>query len=254
MKIRDNNTFQGMFLILAVAVSLAGKGLDKKSPEAQYLRSQSSKAAVTYDFDATMDLATQKRDVIKNKAEELLAKLDIQNLQDKSVEEQKQALYKIMKYIIYSTHHVASTDNQEKATTPSEQELDMLFQRLYTGNASNISTEAKTLTLLYNMCGIESEYLGFPKEYDKIPFEYGAVTVKLADGNRYYLDPIQTKRVGKNSKGHDDFGNVVMTKETFIRYHKNFGNPTNKYPITLANLLQSAEQTQATNLGTEMGL
>lgn len=242
-----HHDMQGIFLILAATVALrSGKGVNKSLGMNNY--SSRPQIAIEQNLNPE-ELTAEKCALLQSEAEKVLADLEIQNLQGKSVEEQKQAVYQILKHICYTTSKfdVTPEDRQEQV---DNQELDAVYKSLCEHRMVKTWTaESMTLAYLYDLCGLDSEYVEMqkPRHPERVR---GVVTVKLNDGKSYFVDPVQYRNYGSNTKSHNKYEGVVHSMEFFAKSYQDY-EPVSHYPIN-KQAIMAETQTQSNNLDTTM--
>ena len=199
-----NHHFKNLFLILAATTALsAGKLVDKQSMQKV---NQNTRIELTTPDDKNQDatgLTMQKCQIIKAKADKIFAELNIQDLSNKTPEEQKQAAFQLLKYVIYNSRRAPLNIGDKTASTDTDQfnrEIDLIYQTLCLDKSENKEANAITLNFLYQLCGLDSNHVTLEKEISKrtksgpqtTKVRADIVTVNFADGERI-CDPFYTK-------------------------------------------------------------
>lgn len=230
MKKDDHNMKQAIreaiFAATAVA-GLAGMVHDKNIDKSKTFNLLQPRNAVTQTVDTASFSTTEKLDLINQQVDKIFAKLEIENLHDKSAEEQKQAAYKILKHLILSTRYVdIPEDKTQKTENQSDAEVDKIYQTLCMGaNVDSLNSESLALSMLYNLCGLDSKCVTIER-HGKTNFTREVVMVDFADG-QCICDPIRVRTIGANIPRHKlnsflgEKGHIFIPTETYYEKYAN---------------------------------
>jgi len=194
-----------MFLIMAATAAIStGKLADKRSMQDV---NQAASVELINKEDLNQNqtaLTAQKCQIIKEKVEKIFANLNIENLQGKSVQEQKKAALQILKYVLYNTTDVKSENNkqdQDKVNLAQfDYEINLIYKSLCEGKNITAASKSITLSFLYQMCGLDSQHITLEKDSYKLTksgkqpmkLQHDIVAVNFDDGQRI-CDPSYTQ-------------------------------------------------------------
>ena len=103
--------------------------------------------------EAEEDLTAEQYAILQDKIKEIYANLGIENMQDKSAEEQKRAAYKILRHVINTTTYLNS-DKTNSGVNVNNREKDSVYQTICQNlNIDFINSESMAYSLLLSVCG-----------------------------------------------------------------------------------------------------
>lgn len=242
----DKKNFNKMLLILAAGAAIsAGKLADKDS-----MRNinHNSRVELVNEENHNLDqnaLTAQKCKAINEKAKKVFTNLKLENLQEKSDQEQKDGALQVLKYLLYnttSTYPVFNKKNPKEETADLDQfdyEINLIYHALCEGKNIDPKAQCITLSFLYQMLGLDNKYATIQKNNDP-EYSRDIVVVNFADGERI-CEPAYTNLFQKDDLKQNDSKFIFFDSEVFFNVmYKNykFADKQNTTPLT-TNLINT---------------
>ena len=207
--------------------------------------------------EAEEDLTAEQYAILQDKIKEIYANLGIENMQDKSAEEQKRAAYKILRHVINTTTYL-NDDKINNGVNVNNREKDSVYQTICQNlNIDFMNSESMAYSLLLSECGLKNKLVTVGKNYGTGDRSSKALTTREVvyiyfngEQNPRVCDPISTKIAGTRTKEHDggDLSGVFMEENNYLDLFKGYYVIDEHEPITLTSI---APTTKTTDQGME---
>ena len=219
----------------------------------QFYPARSPKPVIAQVIDLNSNLTEEKCVLIKKQADKILEELNLENVQNKSIAEQKKAAYAISQYIALKTlYDEEGYEEQKKIESTYDADINSLYATLCQGRNLDITTsESTALNYLYQQCGLDSKQITIEKICDGSSVPCDAVLVNFNDGQAKE-DRIVNSLISRlyfSSEPVVETDQVLIPRKTYLE--KNIGKHepyklTEKAPLILIN-----QATQTTDQGLE---
>ena len=230
-------------LIIAAILALYGSGLNHKesSVTKHFFENEAKKAeakASVKELGPINPITTEKCEQIQNKIDEILAELNIQNLEGKSEVEQKEAAFKLVQYYNNNTHHARRLNSEDEIDKlhPVCADINLMHKALCKGFDYG-NAETLTINLLYQASGLNSKEITvqkFTNNHTNTFTAHELIAVKIGD-KEYVYDPINNGRHVNSKQGN--FDTVFTTAVDYFEKNQDYKIVKESAPVVLNNQL-----------------
>lgn len=242
---------KGLVAVACGTMLLAQAAYTKKPGESIIRKALGVKDVITIDNSVTVE---ERCNEIRAKVAEIFHNLGIENLQEKPAEIQKQAAYKLLKYVLQNSKFVDDYENEQS----HDQDIDLIYMLLCQNYSVNsLNSEVVTLNYLYQKCGIDSKEATIKYQFGKTQKERNVLILNFQDQksqDEYICDPNLAHTYDGYWKNNTSFGSLFMPTQTYLEKHARLEK--DKYTITEkpAPKIDNTQLKPSVDLGPEIGL
>lgn len=170
-------------------------------------------------------LTEQQKIILQEKIDNILADLQIENMQDKPAEEQRQVAVKILQYVVDSTKFIDDKTHNNNQAKGENDEVYKAYQSLCAGNNVDYTTAESIATeLLLNATGINAQRMTLRNKPKSInpgvlsvaPHgEHDVVYFKVTGGETLIADPLYARLLANHIKQTNDVNAAVDNMDDY---------------------------------------
>ena len=185
-------------ILTAMAGYAIGNGLFMKPNKNQSINPLPHTATTIEAEQDKITLTEQQKIILEEKINTILADLQIENMQNKSAEAQREVAVKILQYVVESTKFMINEEEQNQ-----NDEINKAYQSLCLGNNIDYTTAESVATeLLLNASGINAKRVTLrcrPKSINPTALaiashgEHDVVCFKVTGDETFVADPLYAR-------------------------------------------------------------